>query len=682
MRFWRDARVRTKLSSALLVATTGMAFFALAGVSDRRATVSQARELRRITALCVRIGDLLHATQREGGRTSQFMIAAGTKFRPELRDQRAATDRQVAALVEFLARDGRQLSGEVRSFGADAVSSLSSLQDVRARADALGGDTRVAVIGDYTAVNARLLAAVAGVARRSRDADTARRLSAYVAFLRAKEEMGLERAQLANAFAANMYDEGQFVTVASLIARRDGFLATFESAAPHGIALAWQAARSRPAFTRVTEMERIALTNLAGGFGVDSAQWFTVATEAIDLMKDVENAQSDSVVALAKKIENSAAGAERVAAGMGLLVLAIATGLGIACVRSITRPLQEVTAAAGRIAAGDVNLDVRHRAADELGQLASSFRELQPYVRESAALAAALARGDLTKDANPRSERDLLGTAMAEMIAGLRAIVSDIRQVSVRVATAADQFAAGNVQLVANAEETASIAGSVSCAGQELAGTITEIGRNTTEAAAAAAAAVAAAAAAQAKVLALGRASDEINDVTEMIRNIAAQTHLLALNATIEAARAGEAGKGFAVVATEVRDLATQTADATGGVTTRIRDVRDCTNEAGEAMHLIGSRVERVQEIATTISAAVEQQTSTTSEIIRTISAVAQAADSTSRVVGQATAGACELAAIAVELDAVVGRFHIDSAELHTGDVDGNALVERAATPA
>jgi len=667
MRFWRDARVRTKISWALLVATTGMAFFALAGVTDRRATVSQARDVRRITALCVRIGDLLHETQREGGRTSQFMIAVGTKFRPELSEQRAATDREVAALTEFLARDGRQLSGEVRTVAADAVSSLSNLKDVRARADALGSDTRVAVIGEYTAINSRLLSAVAGVAGRSRDADTALRLSAYVAFLRAKEEMGLERAQLANAFASNMYGEGQFVMVASLIARRDGFLATFESAAPHGIGLAWQAARSRPAFTRATEMETVALTNPAGGFGVDSAHWFTVATEAIDLMKGVENAQSDSVVALAKKIENGATGDERVATGMGLLVLAIATGLGIACVHSITRPLQEMTAAAERIAAGDVNLDVRHRAADELGQLASSFRELQQYVRESATLAAALARGDLTKEANPRSQRDLLGTAMAEMIVGLRGIVSDIRQGGVRVATAADQFAAGNVQLVANAEETASIASSVSCASEELRGTITEIACSTTEAAAAAAAAVAATAAAQAKVLALGRASDEIDDVTQMIHNIAAQTHLLALNATIEAARAGEAGKGFAVVATEVRDLATQTADATGGVTSRIRDVRDCTNEAGDAMHLIGNRVERMQEIATTISAAVEQQTSTTSEITRTISAVAQAAASTSRVVGQATAAARELAAIAVELDAVVGRFQIDSAGLDNG---------------
>jgi methyl-accepting chemotaxis protein len=662
VRFWRDARVRTKVSWALLVATAGMAFFAVARVSERRATVQSARELRRVTALSVRIGDLLHETQRERGRTSQFMTSKGALFGPELTDQRAATDREVAALTEFVASDGQHLSGEVRAVAEDAVASLAALKDLRSRADT-AFLTRAAVIGDYTAINGRLLHAVAGAARRSRDADTALRLSAYVAFLHAKEDMGLERAQLANAFAADRFVEGQYVAVASLAARRDGFLATFEGTAPPQIVTAWHEAQAQPAFAKVAEMEKTALAAPAGGFDTDGAHWFATATEAIDLMKGIEDAQSDGVVALAKSIESGALLAERTATGLAVALLAVAVLLGVAVVRSITKPLQEVTSAAGRIAVGDVLGDVSYRAGDELGQLAESFRDLQKYVRESAELAVALASGDLSRDAAPRSERDLLGTAMAEMVAGLRSIVSEIRRVSVRVASAADQFAAGNAQLVANAEETASIAGSVSTASEELGATITEIARNTTEAAGAAAAAVVAAEAASARVEALGRASDEIGDVTELIRGIAAQTHLLALNATIEAARAGEAGRGFAVVATEVRDLANQTADATGGVTTRITDVRGATTEAGEAMAVIGSRVARMSEIATTIAAAVEQQTATTAEITRTVSAVAEAADSTSRVVGEANAGARELAAMALELDTVVGRFQLEAAE-------------------
>ena len=58
----------------------------------------------------------------------------------------------------------------------------------------------------------------------------------------------------------------------------------------------------------------------------------------------------------------------------------------------------------------------------------------------------------------------------------------------------------------------------------------------------------------------------KVENIIQLVGDIAAQTNLLALNASIEAARAGEHGKGFAVVAEEVRKLADESGKAVQGI--------------------------------------------------------------------------------------------------------------------
>ncbi len=80
----------------------------------------------------------------------------------------------------------------------------------------------------------------------------------------------------------------------------------------------------------------------------------------------------------------------------------------------------------------------------------------------------------------------------------------------------------------------------------------------------------------------------QINELTNVILDIASQTNLLALNASIEAARAGEAGKGFAVVASEISSLAENSRQTAGNIQTISNEVTEAVNTlADNAMQVL-----------------------------------------------------------------------------------------------
>ena len=154
---------------------------------------------------------------------------------------------------------------------------------------------------------------------------------------------------------------------------------------------------------------------------------------------------------------------------------------------------------------------------------------------------------------------------------------------------------------------------------EELAGSISEIGRQVSQSTRIAGEAVEKAGQIDRTAQALADAAGRIGVVVELISNIAGQTNLLALNATIEAARAGEAGKGFAVVASEVKSLATQTGKATDEIATPDQCDPDGDPARWSKPSGRGRNDRTDRSIATAIAAAVEEQGASTQEISRNV---------------------------------------------------------------
>jgi methyl-accepting chemotaxis protein len=276
-----------------------------------------------------------------------------------------------------------------------------------------------------------------------------------------------------------------------------------------------------------------------------------------------------------------------------------------------------------RLATGDLSAEVGARhGGDEIGQMAEALSVFREGIVKANAAAAektreqeakqrqAAAIDQLTREFNDGAASALaaVSTAAVRMKGSaetMSRVAAEAKQLTSATASASAQ-AAGNVQTVAAATE-------------ELSGSISEISRQVGECTRIATQAVEQVGRSEITVTALANAADRIGEVVGLINTIAAQTNLLALNATIEAARAGEAGKGFAVVASEVKNLATQTARATEGITEQVAAIQGSTHEAVATIKGIGQIIDKMSEIATAVAAAVEEQGAATAEIARNI---------------------------------------------------------------
>jgi methyl-accepting chemotaxis protein len=409
----------------------------------------------------------------------------------------------------------------------------------------------------------------------------------------------------------------------------------------------------------------------------------------------------------------------RMAAIWTVALIGALSAFAIPLARGLVRPLQAMTSAMGRLAAGDLSADVPAQdRRDEVGLMSKAVQHFKETAIEKARLkkesdeqsqsveATRRRTEDERRNAAERQERairvvgeSLSGLAEGRLTKRITAEIPEeyqklkddfnvtadkLQKAMWAVKLAADNinFGAGeisqastdlahrNERQAASLEETAAALNEI----------MTTVGK-TAEGARRASDVVSATKSdaerigevvqqAVAAMRKIESSSSQINKIIGVIDEISFQTNLLALNAGVEAARAGDFGRGFAVVASEVRALAQRSKDAAkeikGLISTSAAEVGEgvkLVGETGESLAAIVRKVSEINDVVSAIATGAHEQSEGLQDINAKVSEIDQVTQENAAMAEQATASSRSLAEQSDQMAGLIGQFQLGEAE-------------------
>ncbi|MBI5439553.1 MAG: nitrate- and nitrite sensing domain-containing protein, partial [Nitrosomonadales bacterium] len=521
-------KMRTKLILIVTVPLLGLLYFSISSTIEKASVAREMGKLESLAGLSVKIGGIAHELQKERGMTAGFLGSQGVKFASELPAQRSETDKKTGELKQALtAFNTDQFDPSLKNLLNEAWENIDGLGAKRNAVSALSIPVPEA-LGYYTKTIGSSLDIPNQTSTLSSDSQVARLASAYAALLWAKERAGQERAILTGVLAADKFTPEIFARFLSNTAGQDVYMKVFATYALDEQKEFYKNKVSGPAVEEVALIKKTVVEKVnEKSLGLDSAKWFKVATDRINLLKEVEDKLSGDLMKTADKLKGSARALMTFYITLSVVALLMTLFFATYMIRALLRQIggepDYAAEVVHKISGGDLSMDLAVKPGDT-SSLLYSMKVMQDSLREIVAemqqiveasvqgdfskrmdmggkagytktlsellnqlssttndglndvlrVANALAKGDLTQTIS----KDYPGTfgqvkdGMNGTIANLKELVGQIKDATDTINTASKEIAAGNSDLSQRTEEQASSLEETASSMEELTSTV------------------------------------------------------------------------------------------------------------------------------------------------------------------------------------------------------------------
>ena len=326
--------------------------------------------------------------------------------------------------------------------------------------------------------------------------------------------------------------------------------------------------------------------------------------------------------------------------------------------RGLTRPIQSITTALQRMAAGEYRQPkIPVESEDETGTMARAFNEMLAMLQQFGKKAVEVAKGNLSLTITSKGD---LANAFRAMIVSQRKLVKEIAETALQLSSTMTQFQAnaeqqerGAVEQSTAVEENRRTMDSLLDSARQISETAQSVLRNAEQT--------------QLnsrqmgdRIAVLSSHTQRIAEILQVIKEIANKSDLLALNAALEGTKAGEAGRGFSLVANQMQRLAENVMDSVGSIKELTNTITDATRATVLATEETTKLSADTTRSARQIVLIVNQQQAGTEQVTRAMEDVAHVARQTAAGGKEIVASTRDLAQLAERLRTMVDQFVLD----------------------